>query len=383
MRSTATLKQSYILLLINIAISFISALFSLNEQIRFGVYASYVALFVLIVNVYSVIFTIKKDVPANKYLKIFVVLIGFNTLAHILGSGIGVINISGLVQILGPVVAYYVSLRFFSLPNQDSENLLKGFIILFIAFLIIFSFYRFTSYFFYLKVALQATYFIVFTLPILLLLRGKLLLKYVAVLLTVFACFVSFKRGTVISAVAIAVVFFLSNFFGKDTKVKIVNLLLLVATLGVTYWYLSGENSDIEYMMLRISNMEEGDSSGRGDIYNLFIDQIKNFTIYEHLFGRGLKSTIFINNGLTAHSDWLEIYYDYGILVAFSWFLFIFGGIKRIFTSKTSSTVKTSIVCMMIAYITTSNISQVFFFGYFYIFMIFLGYYNSNINNRL
>lgn len=63
MRSTATLKQSYILLLINIAISFISALFSLNEQIRFGVYASYVALFVLIVNVYSVIFTIKKDVP--------------------------------------------------------------------------------------------------------------------------------------------------------------------------------------------------------------------------------------------------------------------------------------------------------------------------------
>lgn len=377
------LKQSYILLLINIVISFISALFSLNEQIKFGVYASYVALFVLILNVYSVIFTVKKDASANRYLKMFVIFICFNTLIHILSCGIGAINISGLVQILGPVLAYYVSLKLFSLPNQNSENLLKGFIILLIMFLVIFSFYRFTSYFFYLRVALQAAYFIVFTLPVLLLLRGKLLLKYIAVLLAVFACFASFKRGAMISAAAIAVVFFLSNFFSKGTKMKIVNLLLLVATLGVVYWYLSGENSDIEYMMLRISNMEEGDSSGREDIYNLFLDQIENFTIYEQLFGRGLKSTIFINDGLTAHNDWLEIYYDYGILAAFSWLLFIGCFIKRIFTSKMSSTVRTSIVCMMIAYIITSNISHVFFFGYFYIFMISLGYYNSNKNNRL
>lgn len=55
-------------------------------------------------------------------------------------------------------------------------------------------------------------------------------------------------------------------------------------------------------------------SSGRIQNWTNIIKDIKNFSVKNVLFGKGASATTFVNFGTAAHNDFLESFYDFGLL---------------------------------------------------------------------
>lgn len=123
------------------------------------------------------------------------------------------------------------------------------------------------------------------------------------------------KRGAILIALVCTFVFFvlkIKNGSKKERK----NLLLLsglcVVLLSLVVVYL-WQNSD--YFQLRFRQTMEGSSSGRDYLYaTLWNHFLYDTTWNEFLFGLGPNATITVSKSNYAHSDWLELLTNQGLL---------------------------------------------------------------------
>ena len=123
------------------------------------------------------------------------------------------------------------------------------------------------------------------------------------------------KRGAILIALVCTFVFFvlkIKNGSKKERK----NLLLLsglcVVLLSLVVVYL-WQNSD--YFQLRFMQTMEGSSSGRDYLYaTLWNHFLYETTWNEFLFGLGPNATITVSKSNFAHSDWMELLTNQGLL---------------------------------------------------------------------
>lgn len=164
--------------------------------------------------------------------------------------------------------------------------------------------------------AINSIYYIIMFLPFVLDVK-KSTLKAVLVLLITFCVLISLKRTAFF-----ALVFSLSGYFiveySSRMKKKKKRLYLLLGSLLVAGLMMYLYNYLVEVLNLdiivRLNNLKSDWGSGRNIIYEDVWAAIKSTPFMERFFGYGYNG-VFLTGAasLSAHNDFLEVLYDYGL----------------------------------------------------------------------
>lgn len=146
------------------------------------------------------------------------------------------------------------------------------------------------------------------------------ILLAIAVILTL----MSAKRGAIVCISVEALLFVHYKLKTGSNKAWTIffTFISLVLLAGLTYKYISND----AFLLGRF----QGDSSGRDSIYRTLWNLYANADYLEQLFGFGFLQTLEIN-GIFAHSDWLELIIDQGILGVVVYLLIFYSLIKCYF----------------------------------------------------
>ena len=124
------------------------------------------------------------------------------------------------------------------------------------------------------------------------------------------------KRGAILIGALCSLYYIRYLLLNADAKIKKWFYLLTVLLIIAGYRFIIHMMNTSEYMLMRINDTLEGDSSHRDVLYSFFWEYYKNQdSIFHLLFGNGQASTahIFFN---FAHNDWLEILINNGMMGA-------------------------------------------------------------------
>ena len=171
-------------------------------------------------------------------------------------------------------------------------------------------------------------YYFILTVPMLLIPNNRKWRTFV-IIIAVFCALLSLKRSIILSFIVYGGLLFVFSSFrkGKKTQVMIsVTILILLLSLSTFFSNIAIVNRLSERMS------EEDISHGRFEIYDYTIAMQMQSNTKEWLFGHGhnavQKNSFLV---ISAHNEWLEILYDYGLLTLFVYSMFWFHLIKRCF----------------------------------------------------
>ena len=179
---------------------------------------------------------------------------------------------------------------------------------------------------------LGTSYYVLFLLPTLLLTPYKWL-RYMGLFITGLVLFSSFKRGGVIAFV-LAIVAYL---FVKEVLVerKFTRLLVfLIALIALFIILIFVDNAMGNIISERILNIREDGGSGRDQVWPTTWNMIKASDVQQLLFGHGYLAVLRDSPlNLSAHNDFLEVLYNYGIVAFVPYVLLHLRLIQQVFAS--------------------------------------------------
>lgn len=173
-------------------------------------------------------------------------------------------------------------------------------------------------------------YYAVALIPAITTLKNKY--KYVFLMVAIICSIIAGKRTGMITCVVIIIMYIFM--IGKNLSSKIKTIFMGFALLFGLFIALNQfMEKEISAIIERIENIEEDDGSGRGEMYKKIHEEItsnENFSSF--IFGKGHNEVINSrkSNGFSAHNEFLEVAYDYGI-IGFTIFVFIFIAIYNIY----------------------------------------------------
>ena len=192
----------------------------------------------------------------------------------------------------------------------------------------------------------------VMILPLIIICKNNLI-KFGGLIIFVFFIISGAKRGNIIAAaIPLAIIFYSMIRTYKRNLFKI--LLSFVAIIILSY-YVNKWIVTNDYLMYRIEQTMEGQSSHRDEIYTeawqlwSTSDNTTNMVI-----GYGFDGTLNnMSNGHYAHNDWLEILVDYGLIGILSYLLIFFSIIKNIIRTKETDIKLILLACFSIWFLKT------------------------------
>ena len=161
--------------------------------------------------------------------------------------------------------------------------------------------------------ALNTGYYVLFAYPMVLLDRSKMK-RIIATFLMVLIVLFSLKRGGIVSvALAFTLYILLSS------KVKIINkIIIIVLFTGVLGYLLPWIDTMTSGTLTARYEFTQngGDEDGRVAMYPMIWNAIGQSSPFEIVLGHGHNavSSNRVLYGLTAHNDYLEFFYDYGLV---------------------------------------------------------------------
>lgn len=230
-------------------------------------------------------------------------------------------------------------------------------------------------------------YFIVLLLPGVLLIKNGLFRNsflIAIVLLTV----LSAKRGAMLAIfVSSAVYIYYTYVKNKGKGINGFGVFLgIILVFGIAYLFTVINDSYGGYLLSRFERLEEDKGSGRLDIYS---EVLKNFNIspwYEKLIGHGhnmvKQSTSFF---LSAHNDYLEVLYDYGIIGLIILLFIVKELLKRsIILYRLKSINFASYFAAVIIFLFMTSVSHIILYPTYIIFLaMYFGYLEPTINHEI
>ena len=222
---------------------------------------------------------------------------------------------------------------------------------------------------------LVCAYFVMYALPLMLLVKSKLLriLLSLAVLMVIFA---SFKRGGLV-ALVLGLVAYLVTLQFIANKISMGSILIGVSVLAmfaVILVILGTTGESTVFDRFQTSNNDTG--SGRTLVWPVTLGMIENSDAIGLLFGHGsgavqADSPIM----LSAHNDFLEITYDYGLVgVVLYTFAFVSLGFYILRMIHQKSAYAPSMVLLYAVYGVLSLISHVAIYYWMSVVMMTVGY---------
>lgn len=175
----------------------------------------------------------------------------------------------------------------------------------------------------------SGSYTLLFMLPFFLCFP-KMAYRITAIIVVFIAILISLKRGGIISMTAGVFVYFLVyNFASQKKKIKIFLVLFSVfflVALFFLYDYLEQASGGV--ISERFQNISVDEGSGRKDIFSNVWGLISNSSLGELLWGHGWNA-VRMKIGLSAHNDFLEILFDFGLFVFIAYLLLYWRILKK------------------------------------------------------
>lgn len=192
------------------------------------------------------------------------------------------------------------------------------------------------------------SYLFLSCLPLLVLYRKKPLIQFTALAFVLAFIVMGMKRGAIAIGL-VSSIYFMSQAIRNSTgKTRFSFLILSVGIcIGAVFFFIH-EMSSSDYMMKRIEDTIEGDTSGRDSLYSFFWTYFtKNDNFLHYLIGRGANGTLEIYDNY-AHNDWLEIAVNQGLLGIFVYAFYWFGFYK---TWRNASNIEAKSILTLMALI--------------------------------
>lgn len=166
-------------------------------------------------------------------------------------------------------------------------------------------------------------YYVILLTPWIFLIKKRLFIN-ICLALILFLTLYSAKRGAILIVLAIVLIYLFYNYFrspkgGISFKGVLVGGLLMTISIVVLLQF--NESSE-GYLLQRFESIEDDKGSGRLEIYAEVLENYSNSAIENKIFGHSHNS---VKNStsfrLSAHNDYIEIIYDYGIIGLFLFIL--------------------------------------------------------------
>ena len=257
-----------------------------------------------------------------------------------------------------------------NISNKDEQNKIST--ILMIAFIINVLFILINSKHLILS-QINSIYYIVLLFPVLFLFKNKYF-RIVLTLITFYLVIISTKRVAflVILSISILPVAFTYKYLNNFKKVRAILLVFIIIVIALFSY-----NEILEYLKNvniwnRLTMLSEDGGSGRMDIYKSVILGIKNSNFINICFGHGFLG-VYVNNISTtsAHNDFLEIMYDYGIFGLISYIVFIINWFKNFYLNAKGSIISNKMfISSLIIFIFMSTFSHLIIYPTYYFYLI-------------
>ena len=170
---------------------------------------------------------------------------------------------------------------------------------------------------------ISTAYYALFLLPFAFMIKRKWVM-WILIGFIFLTVVLSSKRSGFIAFVGALIVYFYSMTRVNKHGCKYLFVLAIVGTIGFQVFNSFIEANDI-HLLDRLSNIKEDGGSGRDEIYAYTFNLLLDSDILSLLFGHGFNTVIqYSVLGLSAHTDWLETPFDYGIIGMVVYMLFYF-----------------------------------------------------------
>lgn len=205
----------------------------------------------------------------------------------------------------------------------------------------------------------KKSYVVLSLIPLIPLFYKKPALQYIMMGVITLFLLMGVKRGALLTGV-LAETWLLVNiiFINKSNNINLKGLILTVALVFATVYAVDYFISTNDYFNYRVEQTLEGDSSDRDVIYSNALDVLfHGDSAFNFLFGHGAFGTR-KTLGIYAHSDWLEIGINNGILVLLLYSLYWFQFFRYSRKSRHNVIVHQIIALFFITYFVKSFFSM-------------------------
>lgn len=138
-------------------------------------------------------------------------------------------------------------------------------------------------------------------------------------IVVIFAVVVSSgKRGGMVALVLALFVYLMIKIMGQNKRNRFLRLLLFLAIVVFAGYFAVDKLAESDLMIVsRFEDVGEG-GSGRSDIWANVINMILNSNPFQWILGHGYGAVTADSSAkMVAHNDFLELMYDYGLIVLF------------------------------------------------------------------
>ncbi len=316
----------YFIVLFYIMLTNILILFDI-ENVIFKQEIRNIAIYIIFIwLLYEVIVKILRNKIKIMHLYIIVYMLYISSIYLLINRPINILG--GLLNVL-----FFPTVFMLSNMLSENSNIDKKYKSIACIFIVTISFFYINigGYHIYSRSALtiNSVYYIVMTIPFILKIRNRYI-KSIVLLISLIAILYSLKR-TVILAIGFALIiyyFIESKLKGRSIKNKFKFLVSSVGFIGIIsiiYNYLSKEMG-LDVLAKFISLFDDG-GSGRIEIFFNVAKIISESNFINILFGHGYDGVNFMI-GISAHNDFLEILFDYGLIGLMIYMLIIIKLVK-------------------------------------------------------
>ena len=216
-------------------------------------------------------------------------------------------------------------------------------------------------------------YYIIILVPALFMISAKFF-RVICIAIALLMILTSFKRGAIIILPIMCSIYIYSSY--KLQNKKTLNLLFVLMFLFLFLFLLFTvvDTFTDNVLSSRFSKEEIADGSGRYDIYSYILSELSHRRFEEWFFGTGGDSVL-KTLGISAHNDWLEFIFCYGIiggLLYLSLIISLFGRFLQLLRMRSRYA---SYWGMIFIYVLLISFFGAFYFSHstLYVFL-FLGY---------
>lgn len=222
---------------------------------------------------------------------------------------------------------------------------------------------------------LNSCYYSAFFLPFIL--KSKSKFKFLNIGIAILPALISAKRTTFIAALLAVILYYFADFKKVDTEKTVKNLITLILIFITIYFLINKFNSNL---VTRLEGVFSDGGSGRVDAIKNMWSLIKRNSISQHLIGNGVYSL-----KESAHNDFLDVYWNYGILGFVPYSLIIINLFKEYnVAKKIENEYFPSYRACMIVFITCSLFSQLLFVpSYVGLICMFFALADTSVNKQL
>ncbi len=161
---------------------------------------------------------------------------------------------------------------------------------------------------------INSVYYQVLLLPFVLLMNQSRI-RNIGILLILTTTLFSMKRTALIAILISLFIYYLTKNREKLKKTVSIKKIFSIVTLIFILIYLNKLTASIlgNDIIMRLLSVFDDNGAGRFSIVNTILSQMKLNSFSDLMLGHGYNATALVTGGLTAHNDFIEILYDFGV----------------------------------------------------------------------